>query len=306
MLGLLFFILAILFSLINNYSGHRKVKTIPNRNTHKKFRFSNTFLLAFIIIVGSFLSLVLADIFTSPPQNNKAQTLPIITIAPEPTIIPITIPTIGSIKESQRAPSNQITCIGPDNKEFKTTKEECERLNKSWGKSTDYIVNCQINQACGGGTKEMRLSDCNNTTCCEIGNKWYFYLSKDKCRNDQTAYNNNGLITCNVFGKSYRVTSQKCSEYLQYEYQVEQNKLSFQRAMDAIVNDFKNDANQILQEAKNYPTATPIPNLYGNWEPTQFTAPSQKCYSTWDEYFNAHPNYAPQNIIGTSPNPPCD
>lgn len=31
----------------------------------------------------------------------------------------------------------------------------------------------------------MRLSECNQTTCCQIGDKWYFYLSKEKCIQDQ-------------------------------------------------------------------------------------------------------------------------
>lgn len=42
------------------------------------------------------------------------------------------------------------------------------------------------------------------------------------------------------------------------------------------------------------------------WKPSQFTAPTQKCYATWDEYFNAHPNYAPQNIKYVGGTPPCD
>lgn len=46
-----------------------------------------------------------------------------------------------------------------------------------------------------------------------------------------------------------------------------------------------------------------VPNIDPNWQPTQFVAPTSKCYTTWDEYFKAHPNYG-TNITGGSP--PCD
>ena len=49
----------------------------------------------------------------------------------------------------------------------------------------DPIITCNISSNCGGGSRQMKKSECDQTTCCQIGNNWYFYLSKDKCIQDQ-------------------------------------------------------------------------------------------------------------------------
>jgi hypothetical protein len=49
----------------------------------------------------------------------------------------------------------------------------------------DPIITCSIHANCGGGSRQMKKSECDQTTCCQIGNNWYFYLSKDKCIQDQ-------------------------------------------------------------------------------------------------------------------------
>jgi len=56
--------------------------------------------------------------------------------------------------------------------------------------NSDPIVNCSVSTNCGGGYKSMKNSECNNTTCCKVGGKWYFYTDKNKCNQDQQAYNN--------------------------------------------------------------------------------------------------------------------
>jgi len=83
---------------------------------------------------------------------------------------------------------NQIICVGPDGKEFLTTKEECKKLNNAWGKPMDMVVDCRIHPNCGGGTRRMRKSECDRSTCCEIDGKWYFYPSKEKCTEDRKKY----------------------------------------------------------------------------------------------------------------------
>ena len=55
--------------------------------------------------------------------------------------------------------------------------------------NTDPIINCGISAECGGGSRQMKKSECTQTTCCQIGNKWYFYLSKTKCLADQASAN---------------------------------------------------------------------------------------------------------------------
>lgn len=41
------------------------------------------------------------------------------------------------------------------------------------------------------------------------------------------------------------------------------------------------------------------------YQPSQFTAPTPRCYASWTEYFNAHPSYSSNNITQVG-SPPCD
>lgn len=125
--------------------------------------------------------------FPSEKKNTDA-----IVVKITPTSIPTSIPTIkpNSIPKIQSNTtssnnSNQIECIGPDGKHFNTSVDECKKLNEKWGKSADYTVDCSISSNCGGGTKKLLKSECDNSTCCQIGDKWIFYTSKSKCNQDQ-------------------------------------------------------------------------------------------------------------------------
>jgi len=59
----------------------------------------------------------------------------------------------------------------------------------SFESNGDPIVNCRIHANCGGGYKNIRRSECDNSTCCEVGSKWYFYTDQNKCDQDQSSYN---------------------------------------------------------------------------------------------------------------------
>jgi hypothetical protein len=115
---------------------------------------------------------------TSVKQTQLNET---VTLSPSPT----KAPTFTSKKASTVNNSSLIDCIGPDGKEFKTSESECKKLNESWGKSLDYMVNCNVSETCGGGTRRVKKSECDNSTCCQIGSSWVFYTSKDKCIQDQ-------------------------------------------------------------------------------------------------------------------------
>ena len=53
------------------------------------------------------------------------------------------------------------------------------------------MINCNISNNCGGGTRKIKQSECNNGTCCQIGSSWIFYTSRQKCTEDQNKYNSN-------------------------------------------------------------------------------------------------------------------
>lgn len=61
------------------------------------------------------------------------------------------------------------------------------------------LINCNIHINCGGGTKQMTQSECVNSTCCQIGDRWYLYSSSNKCNEDQAEYAaNNKYVPSNV------------------------------------------------------------------------------------------------------------
>lgn len=144
-----------------------------------------------------------------PESLHKQTPAPVVTTAPTPT--PTPIPTVrrvptpspgkvvkGTSTTSTSAVGTLITCTGPDGKKFTTTEEECREFNEAWGKPTvpaftltpgsDPVITCNVHTSCGGGSRQMKRSECDQTTCCRIGDKWYFYLSKDKCKKDQEDY----------------------------------------------------------------------------------------------------------------------
>jgi hypothetical protein len=49
----------------------------------------------------------------------------------------------------------------------------------------DPPVLCGISSNCGGGTTPLRQSECANSICCQIGDKWIFYKDKNQCIKDQ-------------------------------------------------------------------------------------------------------------------------
>lgn len=57
--------------------------------------------------------------------------------------------------------SNNVECIGPDGKQFFTSLVACTSLNEKWGKTVDYMTNCNIHPDCGGGTEYMPKSQCD-------------------------------------------------------------------------------------------------------------------------------------------------
>lgn len=65
--------------------------------------------------------------------------------------------------------SNTVECVGPDGKQFKTTMEECKKLNETWGTTIDYMINCTYPPECGGGVKYIKKSECDKP-CAQVIN----------------------------------------------------------------------------------------------------------------------------------------
>lgn len=46
-------------------------------------------------------------------------------------------------------------------------------------------VHCPVSDKCGGGTKPLKRSECENSVCCQLDDKWVFYTDRDQCIRDQ-------------------------------------------------------------------------------------------------------------------------
>ncbi len=49
------------------------------------------------------------------------------------------------------------------------------------------LIGCQLHPNCGGGVIGLKRSECQNATCCQLGNQWLFYTNMQKCESDQEA-----------------------------------------------------------------------------------------------------------------------
>lgn len=96
----------------------------------------------------------------------------------------------------------------------------------------DPIITCNISTNCGGGSRQMTKSECDQTICCQIGDSWSFYMSKDKCYQDQKAnyeqfvkdfyQNDPDEVSCSSIGYSekaqawtYILTQDECAKAME-------------------------------------------------------------------------------------------
>lgn len=119
------------------------------------------------IVLLAMMSIALAFTYTKA-KNLESQVRQIVTPSPSPIVIIIPSPTPQPTPtpNSTNIPktttnTSQITCIGPDEKQFKTTMTECKAVNDKWNHPLDYMITCKIHPDCGGGTKFIAKSECD-------------------------------------------------------------------------------------------------------------------------------------------------
>lgn len=103
------------------------------------------------------------------------------------------------------------TVVQPINRKqsLNDTSAASTRVKPATHVDPDPVISCSIDEKCGGGTKQLRQSVCNNSTCCQIENEWYFYEDKTKCKNDQVDLQPK-LITCNLWFGEFKMTESEC------------------------------------------------------------------------------------------------
>lgn len=171
-----------LFFIVSLFSGIFAFLVFLQRFS-RRYGDNRAFVLAVVLVIGFFLSFVTmlqARPFsavkrpTQPLQNTDDSTSPTLTVIP-------TVPFAQNI--DQLAQINQVDCVGPDNKIFKTSMAECEKLNRSWGQEVNYMVNCGIHAKCGGGSVWLSKKACNNTICCTYSNgSSVFLYDSSQCK----------------------------------------------------------------------------------------------------------------------------
>ncbi len=140
---------------------------------------------------------------------------PIVTVTPSPTTKVLEERILAKKKvEATNSDGGGFDCVGPDGKVFKSNESDCKKLNESWGKTMDYMMN---SGDCNGGTVYIKKSEFDKAVCCSIGDKKYFYYSSSKCNEDRkagVASNTNvyvrpniqpwdGKISCSYSGGGY-------------------------------------------------------------------------------------------------------
>src|SRR3989344_1434947 len=212
--------------------------------------FEKFFVMCGVAAVALFFFVILTGIY-----HNRADILSYFLEKPKfsPTLIPTKYPTLqptitqivqNNVQGVQtQIISNQIDCIGPDNKQFKTTLKECEDLNRKWGNEPDYMVNCQIHVKCGGGTIYLKKSECDKTYCCFYPDgRNVFYRDKSQCTNSNISSNQNSLIDCTVNGKTFKATANECIDAKNLKQSIDdfQRDLNTQKYSDCITKAFSN------------------------------------------------------------------
>jgi hypothetical protein len=91
-------------------------------------------------------------------------------VKPIPTVQPISPVFVSPIPSSIPTPKPQVKGI---------TTQTVKKVD------SDPPVHCNVNANCGGGTTPLKKSECDNSICCQIGDKWIFYKDKNKCIADQ-------------------------------------------------------------------------------------------------------------------------
>ena len=235
-----------------------------------------------ILIVGLIAGNIALDsktIQTSPIPTPSVISLPTYPIFLVPTYTPTPTVTNKQIKGISTSTSSLIDCIGPDEKHFKTTETECKKFNDAWGKPVDYIVTCNVSSNCGGGTRSLKKSECDNSTCCQIGDKWYYYPTKTACTQAQNNYNDpsSNYPPCTVY-------------YSALGYSRTYSYISPEECQQA-----KNNVSSTTTNTYIPPTIVPLPTLVP--QPTTDPALCANAVAEWrkyveDFYQNKYNNYS--------------
>lgn len=133
----------------------------------------------------------------------------------------------------------------------------------------DPVIDCNFTNI---GTMRLKSSVCSKSTDCQIGDKWIYYDSVDKCKQDQKAYQDKKgeeyqrqlkeeKINCSYTASGYsfnfgQLTSDECKlKYNQYFDELDQKRNERMQKM----NEYYDNLDKEMQKQAN-PTTIPVVN----------------------------------------------
>ncbi len=154
-------------------------------------------IITFIIAIASgvFITAGLDEISSQPPQPSPSTQVerPVVrTVTPKPS--PSTKPTPKAQAPKVDSPS-QITCTGPDGKQFQTTQKECDEFNKAWGNEGQQLNAQQPSDHQG---------QINHSS-----NSYYPEIDWDTTKNEPKAE----YINCRTLTGYYYTTQELCDQF---------------------------------------------------------------------------------------------
>lgn len=179
-----------------------------------------------VILVSVGLLLAYAQGRASYQGSTSVPSLkPILSESPTPSPSPKT-ETVTNVPKNNNM---NVTCTGPDGKQFQTTQTECDKFNKAWGNTStsspdpNEIVKCAIHADCGGGYKEMAKSTCDQMTCCKMimsdGKIAWEFASKSSCSTKQS--DNFYEYCAGPCKSSYEANMTRCNAMTDYSAKLE-------------------------------------------------------------------------------------
>lgn len=166
----------------------------------------------------------------------------------------------------------------------------------------DPLIGCVMTPECGGKTIQLHKSQCDTWICCQIGNSWSLYPSRDSCTSAQNSRFNN-YPSCTVYypglGYSQTYNNVSASQCALWQQQANSSTSTLNFEPPPSIEPYQY-SQEYLNSINNFNNV-----INTNWTPQPFVAPTPYCYPTWDAYFAAHPTNSYNNIAGVG-SPPCE
>lgn len=139
----------------------------------------------------------------------------------------------------------------------------------------DPIIDCNFTHI---GTMKLRRSICAKSTDCQLGDKWVYYDSVDKCRADQRKVNIYGDFVTSTYQPTSYYTCTLCYHYLSGDNCSAYN-YSYKTKAEC-------DAAQASIDATYYPnkpqSSTPVPTISPEQQQAAIEALAGAIQACWD------------------------